>query len=101
MAGFAGSIGVARSTVNEWIDKYPNFAAAYEIAKAKSVYFWEKRHIEFSKTGQGNAAGIIFGLKNRASEDWSDKVVNEHMGKDGAAIAHSVEVTFVEAKGNE
>jgi len=86
VAGFAGCIGVAASVVYEWVKVHEEFAAAYEIAKAKSVYFWEKQHIEITKTGKGNITGSIFGLKNRAHEEWRDIQKVEHGGPNGAPI---------------
>lgn len=86
IAGFAGHIGVAASSVYKWVKDFPEFAAAYEIAKAKAVLFWEKTLVNFAKTGTGNAAAIIFGLKNRAHEEWRDVQKIEHGGNDGAPL---------------
>jgi hypothetical protein len=99
IGGFAGKIRVGERTVFDWLDKHPEFAEAYEIAKPASLFAWEKTLIAFSKSGKGNAVGIIFGLHNRGSAHWrqTQKVEHEHTGKNGGAIAHSVEVTFVEA----
>lgn len=86
VSGFAGSIGVATCTVFEWLKKHAEFAEAYEIAKAKAVYYWEKEGKRFAKDGKGNAAMIIFALCNRASGDWRQKVEHEHAGSDGGPI---------------
>lgn len=75
--GFAGKIGRNKDTIFTWLKQFPDFAEAYGIAQAKSAYFWETGYIEFAQTGKGNAAAFIFALKNRASEEWSDKIVNE------------------------
>lgn len=101
ITGFAGSIGVDRTTVFDWLKRHEEFAAAYEIAKSKAVYYWEKEGKRFARDGKGNAAYMIFALCNRAPEDWRQKVEHEHSGKDGGAIAHVVEVTFVEPKGTD
>lgn len=84
--GFAGFIGVGLKTVYDWLKKHEEFAAAYEIAQAKAAYFWEGRLIEFAQTGKGGAAGIIYGVGNRAREEWSDTRKHEHTGKDGEPI---------------
>lgn len=86
ITAFAGSIGVARSTVFAWAKEYPEFADAMEIAKAKATEFWEKILITIAEGGDGHATAAIFGLKNRASDDWSDRTVQEHTGKDGGPI---------------
>src|SRR6185437_8049191 len=93
--GFAGSIGVGRQTVFDWLSKHKEFAEAYEIAQAKSVFYWETEFKSFAKTGKGSPAAFIFALKNRAPEEWREKIEHEVTGKDGGSIAHSVEVTFV------
>lgn len=86
VAAFAGRIGVARSAVYEWAKKNPEFADAMEVAKAKATEFWEKILIKIANGGDGHATAAIFGLKNRASDDWSDRTVQEHTGKDGGPI---------------
>src|ERR1700744_346811 len=74
ITGFAGRIRKNRDTIFEWRKAHKDFDEAVKIGIAAAAYFWEQRHIEFAKDGKGNAAGIIFGLKNRASDDWSDKI---------------------------
>ena len=80
IAAFAGEIGVARSTVYEWIKTHPAFSDAVKRGQAKAVLWWEKVNRNFAMTGDGNATAIIFGLKNRASDEWRDKVETEHSG---------------------
>ena len=36
--------------------------------------------------GQGNATSIIFGLKNRAPEEWKDKTEQALTGADGGPV---------------
>lgn len=86
ITAFAGQIGVARSTVFLWAKETPDFADAMEVAKAKAAKFWEDILIKIAKGGDGHATAAIFGLKNRASDDWSDKTVQEHSGPDGGPI---------------
>lgn len=86
LTALAGKIGIASSTFFEWVKKYPDFAEAVDLGKPKAVLYWETELHDFAKTGKGNATAIVFGLKNRASSEWSDKIVNEHTGKDGGAI---------------
>lgn len=80
VAALAGDIGVAKSTIYKWIDEHPSFSDAVKVGQAKATLWWERRNIEFAKTGEGNATAIIFGLKNRASDEWRDKVETEHSG---------------------
>ena len=80
LAAFAGHIGVSRDTLYEWMKTQPEFAEAVKRAQAKSILWWERRILELAQTGQGSAAAITFGLKNRAPEEWRDKVHAEVSG---------------------
>jgi len=84
IAGLAGRIGVARSTVFLWREKHPEFDEAVRVGLAGAVYWWEQRAAESARGGKGNPATIIFGLKNRAADDWRDRI--EHTGAEGGAI---------------
>jgi hypothetical protein len=86
VTAFAGHIGVARSTVFKWADEIPEFSDALKVGQAKATACWETVLLKVAKEGGGNATAAIFGLKNRASEDWADKVVQEVTGKDGGPI---------------
>lgn len=86
IAAFAGSIGVARSTIYEWIDAHPEFSDAVKIAQAGSVLAWEERLRVAATAGDGNATAIIFGLKNRAGDEWRDVKAHEHSGPEGKPI---------------
>lgn len=73
VTSFAGRIGVARSTVFKWADEHEEFSDSLKIGQAKATEFWEKILIGVAKDGGGNATAAIFGLKNRASDDWRDR----------------------------
>jgi transposase-like protein len=87
VTAFAGQIGVARSTVFKWAEEHKEFSDALKVGQAKAVSFWEVILADVARNGKGNATAVIFALKNRAADDWADKVVTEHTGKDGGAIA--------------
>jgi len=93
LAAFAGQIGVTHRTLYYWIDKHPDFAEAVKRAQAQSALWWERRILDFAKTGQGNASAIIFGLKNRASDEWRDKTHTELTGK--VEQVHRIERSIV------
>ena len=80
LAAFGGHIGVSRETLYRWIRTQPAFAEAGKRAQAKSILWWERRILELAQTGQGNAAAITFGLKNRAPEEWRDKIHTDLSG---------------------
>jgi hypothetical protein len=90
VTAFAGSIGVARSTVFKWAEQIPEFSDALKVGQARATEFWEKILADVATTGKGNATAAIFGLKNRAHEDWADKQYNEHSGPGGGPIKHDL-----------
>ncbi len=96
VTGFAGEIGVSRATVFNWANEYPEFFDALKAGQSAATKFWEAILVSVARDGKGNATAAIFGLKNRAAEDWADKVVNEHTGKDGGPI-ETADVTDQEA----
>lgn len=73
LTSFAAEIGVARSSINEWMEANPEFSEAVKIAKAKCAAWWEKLGRVNAVSGDGNATLVIFGLKNMGAEDWRDK----------------------------
>lgn len=100
LTGFAGRIGVARSSINEWAEKHPEFSDAVNRAKAKRAQFWEARALEVAQTGGtgGQSTMIIFGLKNHAPEDFADRQQHEHTGKDGAPLVPVLNVVLSNGK---
>lgn len=86
LASFAGSIGAARQTVYDWADAHPEFLDAIKKGRAKGQAVWEKRLAAQAVAGEGNTAAIIFAMKNLYQDDWSDRIINEHTGKDGGPI---------------
>lgn len=78
LTAFAGQIGVSRQTIYNWAERHPEFLDAVKRGEAASQLWWERRNREFAKDGEGNATAIIFGLKNRAAEDWRDKHEVDH-----------------------
>lgn len=78
VAAFAGSIGVATSTVYKWVEEHPEFSDAIKAGQAGAVHWWENRLRDVAAKGEGNATACIFGLKNRAPSEWRDKTETEH-----------------------
>lgn len=81
LTSFAAEIGVARSSINEWMEQNPEFSEAVKIAKAKCAAWWEKQGRTLAAAGGGNATLVIFGLKNMAEDDWKDKREVAHSGE--------------------
>lgn len=78
MTSFAAEIGCARSTINEWMDKNPEFSEAVKVAKSKCAAWWERVGRQNAVEGGGNATLVIFGLKNMSPDDWREKQEIDH-----------------------
>lgn len=92
ITSFAAEIEVARSTINEWMAKNPEFSEAVKVAKAKCAAWWEKVGRENAVNGGGNATLVIFGLKNMADEDWREKQEIDHKSSDGSMTPTRIEI---------
>lgn len=101
ITSFAASIDVARSTINEWISKHPEFSDAVKIAKAKCAAWWESLGRNNAISGDGNATLVIFGLKNMAAEDWREKHNLDHTSSDGSMTPQVIERVIVRSDGDE
>lgn len=71
LTAFAGSIEQARSTINLWIDKFPEFMEACKIHKAVRSQALEGQLLETESGPKVTAR--IFALKNTAPEEWKDR----------------------------
>jgi hypothetical protein len=79
----AGHLGVSRQTLYNWMDQHPEFFDAIKEGSAASAVWWEECLRAAALSGQGNATAAIFGLKNRASDDWRDRKDVDLSSKDG------------------
>jgi hypothetical protein len=78
LTAFAGEIGVARSTINEWMGQHAEFSEAVKIGQAKRTGCLERGLLE-GEVGP-KVTARIFALKNAAPEEWRDKVEQELSG---------------------
>ena len=79
-AVLAGELGVCIDTVTEWKKVHDEFSASIKVGRAKGARVWEDRLIALAERNEGNATGVIFGLKNRQPDAWKDKTETEHTG---------------------
>lgn len=84
LAAAAAALGIHRQRVYEWVERHPEFADTIKLAQAKRQLFLERRLLS-AESGPA-VTSTIFALKNASPEDWRDRVINEHTGKDGAPI---------------
>lgn len=90
IAALAGHLGVAVSTVKLWVQEHPEFSDAVKRGQAGAVYWWETANRNLAITGDGNATACVFGLKNRASDEWRDKIETEHSGGQSITVVTGV-----------
>jgi transposase len=82
-AVLAGELGVCIDTITEWKKVHPEFSASVKVGRAKGARVWEDRLKALAEKNEGNATGIIFGLKNRLPDAWKDKTETELSGEVG------------------
>lgn len=88
----AGHLGVSRQTLYNWMDEHPAFFDAVKEGMAASAIWWENCLRQNAIKGEGNATSAIFGLKNRASEDWRDRKDVDHTSSDGSMTPKPTEI---------
>jgi len=88
---FAGSIRVARTSLNRWRKSHPDFEEACQIGLAARTYSLEKDMMTTESLAIARAR--FYALKNADPIEWRDKREVEHSGKvqsevvDAAALA--------------
>ena len=70
---FAGTINVGKRTIYEWVERYPEFAQAKQVAKSKCQEYYENLGLDMA-TGnleKCNATAYVWLTKNILK--WTDK----------------------------
>jgi hypothetical protein len=86
----ASFFDVATSTISKWKLDFPEFAEALKGGKVGADM--EVAASLYKRATGGDTVAMIFWLKNRARDQWRDKVDHEHGGKDGGPVQHEVAV---------
>lgn len=84
LTALAGEFDVSRDTVYEWQQQHEEFSDAIKRGRAKGARFWENKLRSAESSPQVTSS--IFALKNRAADDWRDKVDHEMSGPNGGPI---------------
>lgn len=104
LTAFAGHIGKSRECVWSWAQKYEEFASAIKEGQAACALYWENQLARIGNGAPGNVTAAIFALKNRARDDWNDRIVTEHAGTIGVSEVDDKElarrVAYMLAEGN-
>lgn len=76
-------LDIARSTLYEWRDKYPDFSDAIKKGREFAQGFWENA-LRSAALGLNpdnttpNPTLMIFQMKNRFADEWREKQTTEH-----------------------
>ena len=89
----AVSLGMASSTLFEKVKKYPEFSES--IKRGRIAGISEVSNALFESASAGNITAMIFYLKNRAPESWSD---HPQPSTDEDAIPASIEIHVVDGR---
>lgn len=68
----AHNMGIRRTTLYDWKNKYPDISDA--LKKGKEIVDYEVENALLKRAKQGDVTAQIFWLKNRRPEKWRDKV---------------------------
>ena len=72
--GAAGAIGISYATFEDWVKKYPEFAAAAEVGDSLSQLFWQQQGIKnltYSPTGR-QINSKLYALFMQARFGWGE-----------------------------
>ena len=78
------SLGIGVSTLCDKQNKHPEFLEAIKRGQAKGIATIANALFQTAKGGHVTAQ--IFYLKNRAPDEWKDRVENQVTGSDGGAL---------------
>jgi len=95
----ASFVDVGRTTIYEWLERFPEFKSLYTLAQAKRQAHWEQELLT-----TGSSARVTAGLKalgGMRSPDWSDDSRLEITGKDGQALFQAITFSVIDARETE
>lgn len=95
LTAFAGEIGVARSSIFKWALENDEFSDAVKVGQAKATLWWERANRTLAISGAGNATACVFGLKNRAPDDWRDMKATELSAPGGGPVETITRIEIV------
>lgn len=85
-ARMAADIGVAKATITMWAKEYPEFLNALTRARTYSQAWWESQGHDGLKNREFNTPLYVASMKSMFREDYTDRTINEIVGKDDGAI---------------
>jgi hypothetical protein len=103
LASFGAEIGRSRETLYTWMEKHPEFREAHKIGKQSALRFFETMLINATMgtipaqlrnlgARKLDVAAIIFALKTRFHQDYSEKHIVDHQSSDGSMTPTMIRV---------
>lgn len=96
-AQIAHDLGVLRETMIQWGDTYPGFLTALRMAKQAEQNHWENLGHSGLDADKFNALVWKTSMQARFRDDYTEKRINEHTGKDGGPIQTEAKVVDASA----
>ena len=84
LAQMASHFDVARSTIDQWAEDYPQFSEALMRAKAHAQAWWEDQAMDGLKSREFNSAVWKKSVEARFREDYTE--TKRITGEDGGAV---------------
>lgn len=84
----AKNMGIAKSTLYEWKDKYSDFSNA--LKKSKEVVDFEVENALYKSAMEGNVTAQIYWLKCRRKEKWGEEKDQGSEGKTKITIVNNL-----------
>lgn len=72
----ARNMGISRSTLSEWKNRFPDISDA--IKKGKEVADYEVENALFKKACSGDVGACCFWLTNRRPDKWKNRIKETH-----------------------
>ena len=85
-AQMAAALGVAKQTITDWAKSRSDFSDALTLARTFSQSWWEGKAQTGLEDRNFNAGIWDKSVKSRFRDDYTDRTVNEIVGKDDGAI---------------
>ena len=85
-AQMAADIGIAKQTITDWAKQHSDFSDALMHARTFSQAWWEREAQSGLRDRDFNAGIWDKSVKSRFREDYTDRSINEIVGKDDGAI---------------